>query len=91
MLAARQAMAMSCARYGTACVDTANFRLAEPAVLAEETTRARGRDDSFDLVVDVPPGADVRPWEAAGATWALTRFEPQPPESVVRAVIEAGP
>ncbi|MFJ1797327.1 HpcH/HpaI aldolase/citrate lyase family protein [Streptomyces sp. NPDC088180] len=41
MLAARQAMAMACARYGTACVDTANYRLAEPAVLAEETTRAR--------------------------------------------------
>lgn len=41
MLAARQAMAMSCARHGTACVDTANFRLAEPAVLAEETLRAR--------------------------------------------------
>lgn len=61
------------------------------AVLAEEISPARGRDDSFDLVVDVPPGADVRPWEAAGATWVLTSFEPQPPESVVRAVIEAGP
>ncbi|MEV0966435.1 MULTISPECIES: CoA ester lyase [unclassified Streptomyces] len=41
MLAARQAMAMACARHGTACVDTANFRLAEPAALAEETTRVR--------------------------------------------------
>ncbi len=41
MLAARQAMAMACARYGTACVDTANYRLAEPAVLTEETTRVR--------------------------------------------------
>ncbi|MBT2382474.1 CoA ester lyase [Streptomyces sp. ISL-11] len=41
MLAARQAMAMACARYGTACIDTANFRLAEPAVLAEEIDRAR--------------------------------------------------
>ncbi|MEV5595352.1 aldolase/citrate lyase family protein [Streptomyces sp. NPDC052496] len=41
MQAARQAMAMACARYGTACIDTANFRLAEPEVLAEETTRVR--------------------------------------------------
>ncbi|MEU5694799.1 aldolase/citrate lyase family protein [Actinosynnema sp. NPDC020468] len=41
MLAARQAMAMACARHGTACVDTANFRLSEPAVLTEEITRAR--------------------------------------------------
>lgn len=41
MLAARQAMAMACARHGTACVDTANFRLCEPAVLAEETARVR--------------------------------------------------
>lgn len=41
MQAARQAMAMACARYGTACIDTANFRLAEPAALAEETTRVR--------------------------------------------------
>ncbi|MEH1014397.1 aldolase/citrate lyase family protein [Micromonospora sp. CPCC 206060] len=41
MLAARQAMALACARYGTACIDTANFRLAEPTVLAEETARVR--------------------------------------------------
>ena len=41
MLAARQAMAMACARHGTACVDTANFRLSEPDVLAEETARVR--------------------------------------------------
>ncbi|GAB3137685.1 CoA ester lyase [Micromonospora sonneratiae] len=41
MLAARQAMALASARHGTACIDTANFRLAEPAVLAEETARVR--------------------------------------------------
>ncbi|GAA1989683.1 HpcH/HpaI aldolase/citrate lyase family protein [Kitasatospora viridis] len=41
MQAARQAMAMACARFGTACIDTANYRLAEPAVLTEETTRVR--------------------------------------------------
>ncbi|MCC3766921.1 CoA ester lyase [Streptomyces sp. UNOC14_S4] len=39
MLPARQAMAMACARHGTACIDTANFRLGEPAALAEEIVR----------------------------------------------------
>ncbi|MEV6978306.1 CoA ester lyase [Kitasatospora sp. NPDC093806] len=41
MLAARQAMALACARYGTACIDTANYRISEPAVLAEEIDRVR--------------------------------------------------
>ncbi|MFH8366089.1 HpcH/HpaI aldolase/citrate lyase family protein [Streptomyces sp. NPDC018031] len=41
LLAARQAMALACARYGSGCIDTANFRLAEPEVLAEELQRAR--------------------------------------------------
>jgi hypothetical protein len=62
------------------------------AELAEGVQQARaGSDDPFDLVVEAPPGADVRPWEAAGATWALTSIEPQPPEPEVREVIEAGP
>ncbi len=61
------------------------------AVLAGQIHQARGNDDHFDLVVEVAPGADVQPWEAAGATWALTSFEPQPPEREVREVIEAGP
>ncbi|WP_240509756.1 HpcH/HpaI aldolase/citrate lyase family protein [Streptomyces malaysiense] len=41
LLAVRQAMALACARYGTACVDTANFRLDAPEVLAEEIERVR--------------------------------------------------
>lgn len=41
MLAARQAMAMACARYGVGCVDTANYRLREPDVLAAELDRIR--------------------------------------------------
>ncbi|MEW2625536.1 aldolase/citrate lyase family protein [Streptomyces sp. NPDC048106] len=41
LLAVRQAMALACARYGTACVDTANFRLDAPWVLAEEIERIR--------------------------------------------------
>ncbi|MFJ9343210.1 HpcH/HpaI aldolase/citrate lyase family protein [Streptomyces sp. NPDC101733] len=41
MLAARQAMALAAARHGAGCVDTANYRLSEPAVLAEEIDRVR--------------------------------------------------
>jgi alkanesulfonate monooxygenase SsuD/methylene tetrahydromethanopterin reductase-like flavin-dependent oxidoreductase (luciferase family) len=62
------------------------------AELAEEVQQARaGSDGPFDLVVEVPPGADVGPWEAAGATWVLTSIDPQPPESEVWAVVDAGP
>ncbi len=44
MLGARHAMAMACARYGIACIDTSNFHLEEPASLQEEIdgTRALG-------------------------------------------------
>jgi citrate lyase subunit beta/citryl-CoA lyase/(S)-citramalyl-CoA lyase len=41
LLGARQSMALACARHGTACVDTANFRLGEPSVLAAEVDRVR--------------------------------------------------
>ncbi|MFD8379259.1 HpcH/HpaI aldolase/citrate lyase family protein [Streptomyces sp. NPDC059679] len=41
LLAARQAMALAGARHGTALIDTANFRLAEPETLAEEIDRVR--------------------------------------------------
>jgi (S)-citramalyl-CoA lyase len=41
LLAARQAMVLACARHDTACIDTANFRLGEPEVLAEEIDRVR--------------------------------------------------
>jgi alkanesulfonate monooxygenase SsuD/methylene tetrahydromethanopterin reductase-like flavin-dependent oxidoreductase (luciferase family) len=64
---------------------------AELAVLAEEVGRERGPDEPFDLVVEVAPGDDVRPWESAGATWALTSVDPQPPAAAVFEVVEAGP
>uniref|UniRef100_A0AAU2JK29 Aldolase/citrate lyase family protein n=1 Tax=Streptomyces sp. NBC_00049 TaxID=2903617 RepID=A0AAU2JK29_9ACTN len=41
LLAARQAMALAAARHGAACIDTANYRLSEPAVLAQEIERVR--------------------------------------------------
>jgi hypothetical protein len=62
------------------------------AELAAETRQARaGSEHPFDLVVEVPPGAEVRSWQTAGATWVLTSVEPQPSEREIRAVIEAGP
>jgi alkanesulfonate monooxygenase SsuD/methylene tetrahydromethanopterin reductase-like flavin-dependent oxidoreductase (luciferase family) len=45
----------------------------------------------FDLVVDIPPGAEPGPWAAAGATWVLTGFGMQPRAQQVRETIEAGP
>jgi alkanesulfonate monooxygenase SsuD/methylene tetrahydromethanopterin reductase-like flavin-dependent oxidoreductase (luciferase family) len=68
-----------------------------PEALAElvaEVTEQRGRDGtdrSFEVVVTNPPGTDPAPWEAAGATWCLTGFGPQPTEALVRAAIDAGP
>jgi hypothetical protein len=60
--------------------------------LAERIRQARrGSEGPFDLVVEVPPGADVGAWAAAGATWVLTSIEPQPDEVDIREVIEAGP
>ena len=41
--------------------------------------------------MEMPPGADPDPWVAAGATWVLTAFEPQPGEDEVREVIDGGP
>ena len=62
------------------------------AALATEIRDLRaGREDPFDLVAEIQPGAAAEPWEAAGATWVLTDFEPQPRLDDVREAIEAGP
>jgi hypothetical protein len=37
---------------------------------------ARGSLDGFDVVVQLDDGAAPEPWEAAGATWWLTRIDP---------------
>jgi alkanesulfonate monooxygenase SsuD/methylene tetrahydromethanopterin reductase-like flavin-dependent oxidoreductase (luciferase family) len=62
------------------------------AVLADEIRALRsGRDGTFDLVVEIPAGDAVGPWQAAGATWVLTGFGSRPREDEVREAIEAGP
>jgi len=67
--------------------------LSGPEALAElvaEIRALRGDDARpFDVVVDNPPGTDPAPWEAAGATWCLTDFGPEPTEEGVRAAIDA--
>jgi alkanesulfonate monooxygenase SsuD/methylene tetrahydromethanopterin reductase-like flavin-dependent oxidoreductase (luciferase family) len=66
-----------------------------PDALAELVDEVRGLRDAsagpFDFVVEVPPGADVAPWEAAGATWVLTAFGRQPRAVEVREAIDGGP
>jgi alkanesulfonate monooxygenase SsuD/methylene tetrahydromethanopterin reductase-like flavin-dependent oxidoreductase (luciferase family) len=66
----------------------------EPEALAElagEMVALRGPEagDAFDLVVTNPAGTDPGPWEAAGATWCLTGFGPQPTRSEVEEAIDA--
>ena len=50
-----------------------------------------GPNGPFDLVVDLPAGSAIGPWEEAGATWILADFGLQPREREVRETIEAGP
>jgi alkanesulfonate monooxygenase SsuD/methylene tetrahydromethanopterin reductase-like flavin-dependent oxidoreductase (luciferase family) len=57
------------------------------AELAAEVEALRSGDGAFDLVVSNPPGEDPGPWEAAGATWCLTGFGPQPSREDVEAAI----
>ena len=60
------------------------------AELAAETAAARD-GEPFDLVAEIDPGDDPRPWEQAGATWVLTSFGRQPRLAEVREAIAAGP
>jgi hypothetical protein len=42
-------------------------------------------------VTDIEPGDDPAPWVAAGATWVLTSFGPDPDPDELRETIDAGP
>jgi alkanesulfonate monooxygenase SsuD/methylene tetrahydromethanopterin reductase-like flavin-dependent oxidoreductase (luciferase family) len=62
------------------------------ATFAAELAELRaGRNEPFDLVVEIVPGGGAGPWERAGATWVLTSFDLQPKLDQVRDAIEAGP
>jgi alkanesulfonate monooxygenase SsuD/methylene tetrahydromethanopterin reductase-like flavin-dependent oxidoreductase (luciferase family) len=60
------------------------------AELTAEVRRSRPAGDRFDVVIELTPGQDPRPWEAAGATWVVTNFGMQPTRSAVLEVINAG-
>jgi alkanesulfonate monooxygenase SsuD/methylene tetrahydromethanopterin reductase-like flavin-dependent oxidoreductase (luciferase family) len=63
-----------------------------PADLAGIVERARALGRPFDVVVEGWPGDDVAAWEAAGATWWLTRFDPfTATVADAEATIDAGP
>jgi alkanesulfonate monooxygenase SsuD/methylene tetrahydromethanopterin reductase-like flavin-dependent oxidoreductase (luciferase family) len=62
-----------------------------PEALAEYTGELRALRESrgrFDVVVENPPGTDPAPWIAAGATWCLTGFDPQPTLNEVQRAID---
>lgn len=68
--------------------------LAQPSDLRAlaKTLSELGAPDRFEIVIELPAGADVRPWEDAGATWVLTRFTQYGAvRSQVQATIDAGP
>jgi alkanesulfonate monooxygenase SsuD/methylene tetrahydromethanopterin reductase-like flavin-dependent oxidoreductase (luciferase family) len=61
------------------------------AELAGEIAEQRGDDrGSFELVIDLEPGAELDAWRQAGATWILTDFGRQPTEAQVREFIVHG-
>jgi alkanesulfonate monooxygenase SsuD/methylene tetrahydromethanopterin reductase-like flavin-dependent oxidoreductase (luciferase family) len=62
-----------------------------PEALAElvgEVRDAHPKGDGFEIVVTNPADVDPAPWEAAGATWCLTGFGPQPTLAEVAAAID---
>ena len=73
------------------------IELPSPEALTElcqevgELRSEAGQDGPFDVVVDLPAGSAIRPWEEAGATWVLEDFGSQPREREVLERIEAGP
>lgn len=53
---------------------------------------AGGSISGFDLVVQLPPGEDHRPWIEAGATWVLTQLGPYRMDlDEVREIVRKGP
>jgi alkanesulfonate monooxygenase SsuD/methylene tetrahydromethanopterin reductase-like flavin-dependent oxidoreductase (luciferase family) len=57
-----------------------------PEALAELVAEVPA-GDGYDVIASIPLGADLEPWEAAGATWCLTEFGPSPTAAEIRAVI----
>ena len=58
------------------------------AELVDEVRETHPEGDGFEIVVTNPADVDPGPWEAAGATWCLTGFGPQPTLAEVAAAID---
>jgi alkanesulfonate monooxygenase SsuD/methylene tetrahydromethanopterin reductase-like flavin-dependent oxidoreductase (luciferase family) len=68
------------------------IELPGPDALAELAGEiSQKRTGSFDLVIEIEPGEDPRPWVQAGASWVLTGFGRQPRLDDVRSAVDAGP
>jgi alkanesulfonate monooxygenase SsuD/methylene tetrahydromethanopterin reductase-like flavin-dependent oxidoreductase (luciferase family) len=61
------------------------------AELGAEVDAMREEAGPFDLVAEMPAGADPGPWAEAGATWCLTAFGSQPTRAEVEEAIDTGP
>jgi alkanesulfonate monooxygenase SsuD/methylene tetrahydromethanopterin reductase-like flavin-dependent oxidoreductase (luciferase family) len=64
-----------------------------PDALAEvvgEIREARPAAEPFDVIVELPPEEDLKPWENAGVTWAVTHFGLEPTRARVLEFIDAG-
>src|SRR5205085_995977 len=62
--------------------------LPDAEALAQLASEVQRGDRPFELVVEVAPDDDVRPWREAGATWVLTGFGRQPRPDEVREAID---
>ena len=70
-----------------------NLDSVEQLAEAVELVRSYRASDgsSFDVAVEIQPGTDPAPYEAAGATWCLTGFGPGATADQVRGTLDDGP
>jgi alkanesulfonate monooxygenase SsuD/methylene tetrahydromethanopterin reductase-like flavin-dependent oxidoreductase (luciferase family) len=54
-------------------------------------TDLREKSAPMDIAVELPPGTDLAPYAAVGATWWMTEFEPGVSVDEVRGVLRDGP
>ncbi len=64
----------------------------EARELVGRLTELRGNLDGFDVIVDVPPDADVASWSVDGLSWLMSRFGPyQMDLEAILARVRSGP
>jgi alkanesulfonate monooxygenase SsuD/methylene tetrahydromethanopterin reductase-like flavin-dependent oxidoreductase (luciferase family) len=69
-----------------------NLETPADLVAVVEILGSAGRRPGFEIVVEGWPGVDWRPWQSAGATWWLTRFNQFTTSAAqLRSMIDEGP